>query len=50
MSVAVQIIGKKWEEEEVLRMMKVIDEALQSERGFKDQNQPQIFEVDSYYN
>lgn len=32
--VNVQIVGKKWEDEKVLAMMKVVDEALGKERGF----------------
>ena len=31
--VSVQIVGKKWEEEKVIEMMKVVDAAL-GERGF----------------
>ncbi|RDB20927.1 putative amidase PB8B6.03 [Hypsizygus marmoreus] len=34
MPVAIQIAGKKWEEEKVLAMMRVIDEALGKDRGF----------------
>ena len=33
MPVSVQIVGKRWEDEKVLEMMKVVDEAL-GERGF----------------
>lgn len=32
--VGVQIVGKKWEDEKVLEMMKVVDEALGTTRGF----------------
>ena len=32
--VGVQIVGKKWEDEKVLAMMKVVDEALGMARGF----------------
>lgn len=32
--VGVQIVGKKWEDEKVLEMMKVVDEALGMTRGF----------------
>ncbi|KAF8556541.1 amidase signature enzyme [Imleria badia] len=32
--VGVQIVGKKWEDEKVLAMMKVVDEALGTARGF----------------
>ncbi|KAG8212908.1 amidase signature domain-containing protein [Butyriboletus roseoflavus] len=32
--VGVQIVGKKWEDEKVLEMMKVVDEALETTRGF----------------
>ncbi|KAG5634768.1 hypothetical protein H0H81_000838 [Sphagnurus paluster] len=34
MPVAVQIVGKKWEDEKVLAMMEVVDEALGKDRGF----------------
>ncbi|KAJ3757694.1 amidase signature domain-containing protein [Lentinula raphanica] len=34
MPVSVQIIGKKWEDEKVLAMMSVVDDALGSSRGF----------------
>ncbi|KAJ7495817.1 amidase [Mycena galericulata] len=34
MPVGVQIVGKIWEDEKVLAMMKVVDEALGKERGF----------------
>lgn len=30
----VQVVGKKWEDEKVLAMMKVVDEALGQGRGF----------------
>lgn len=32
--VGVQIVGKKWEDEKVLQMMKVVDDALGTARGF----------------
>lgn len=32
--VGVQIVGKKWEDEKVLGMMRVVDEALGAARGF----------------
>lgn len=32
--VGVQVVGKKWEDEKVLEMMKVVDEALGEGRGF----------------
>lgn len=34
MPVGVQIVGKRWEEEKVLAMMRVVDEALGVDRGF----------------
>jgi amidase len=34
MPVGIQVVGKKWEEEKVLAMMQVIDEALGKDRGF----------------
>jgi len=34
MPVAVQVVGKRWEDEKVLAMMKVVDEALGTSRGF----------------
>lgn len=34
MPVGIQIAAKKWEEEKVLAMMHVVDEALGKERGF----------------
>lgn len=34
MPVAVQVVGKRWEDEKVLAMMKVIDEALGKDRSF----------------
>ena len=34
MPVNIQIVGKKWEDEKVLAIMKIIDEALGKERGF----------------
>lgn len=34
MPINIQIVGKKWEEEKVIALMKVIDEALGRERGF----------------
>lgn len=34
MPVAVQLIGQRWEDEKVLAMMKVVDEALGTNRGF----------------
>ncbi|KAF9485469.1 amidase [Pholiota conissans] len=34
MPVNVQLVGKKWEEEKVLAIMKVVDDALGKERGF----------------
>lgn len=34
MPVNVQVVGKTWEDEKVLAMMKVIDDALGKERGF----------------
>ncbi|KAJ6625774.1 amidase [Mycena sp. CBHHK59/15] len=35
MPVGVQVIGKKWEDEKVLAMMRVVDEALGKARGFR---------------
>jgi hypothetical protein len=34
MPVGIQVVGKKWEEEKVLAMMQVVDEALGKDRGF----------------
>jgi hypothetical protein len=34
MPVNIQIIGRKWEDEKVLAIMKVVDDALGKERGF----------------
>ena len=34
MPVSVQIVGRKWEDEKVLAMMRVVDEALGKNRGF----------------
>ena len=34
MPVGIQIAGRKWEEEKVLAMMRVVDEALGKDRGF----------------
>jgi len=34
MPVGIQIAGRRWEEEKVLSMMRVIDEALGKDRGF----------------
>jgi hypothetical protein len=34
MPVGIQIVGRKWEEEKVLAMMHVIDDALGKDRGF----------------
>ena len=34
MPVSVQIVGRKWEDEKVLAMMRVIDGALGKDRGF----------------
>ncbi|KAG6813163.1 hypothetical protein H0H92_013570 [Tricholoma furcatifolium] len=34
MPIGIQIVGKKWEEEKVLAMMQVVDDALGKERGF----------------
>ncbi|KAJ3510734.1 hypothetical protein NLJ89_g4506 [Agrocybe chaxingu] len=34
MPVGIQLVGKKWQEEKVLAMMSVVDEALGKERGF----------------
>lgn len=34
MPVNIQIVGRKWEDEKVLGIMKVVDEALGKERGF----------------
>ncbi|KAG6845501.1 hypothetical protein H0H87_008398 [Tephrocybe sp. NHM501043] len=34
MPVGIQVVGKKWEEEKVLAMMHVIDDALGKDRGF----------------
>ncbi|CAA7267413.1 unnamed protein product [Cyclocybe aegerita] len=34
MPVGIQLVGKKWEEEKVLAMMSVVDEALGKDRGF----------------
>lgn len=34
MPVGVQIVGKRWEEEKVLAMMRVVEEALGVDRGF----------------
>jgi amidase len=34
MPVGIQIVGKKWEEETLLAMMRVVDNALGKERGF----------------
>jgi amidase len=34
MPVGVQIVGKRWEDEKVLAMMRVVDEALGTDRGF----------------
>ncbi|KAG6894734.1 hypothetical protein C0992_004917 [Termitomyces sp. T32_za158] len=34
MPVGIQIVGKKWEEEKVVEMMNVVDDALGKDRGF----------------
>jgi hypothetical protein len=34
MPVNIQLVGKKWEEEKILAIMHVVDEALGKERGF----------------
>jgi amidase len=34
MPVGVQIVGRRWEEEKVLALMRVVDDALGKERGF----------------
>jgi len=34
MPVNIQLVGKKWEEEKVLAMMNVVDQALGKDRGF----------------
>ncbi|KAG6890091.1 hypothetical protein C0995_012040 [Termitomyces sp. Mi166 len=34
MPVGIQIVGKKWEEEKVLEMMHIVDDALRKDRGF----------------
>lgn len=34
MPVGVQVVGRRWEEERVLAMMKVLDDALGKDRGF----------------
>lgn len=34
MPVGIQVVGRKWEEEKVLAMMRVVDEALGEDRGF----------------
>lgn len=34
MPVGIQIVGKKWEEEKVVEMMHVVDDALGKDRGF----------------
>lgn len=34
MPVGIQIAGRKWEEEKLLAMMRVVDEALGKDRGF----------------
>lgn len=34
MPVGIQVVGKKWEEEKVLKMMKIVDNALGEKRGF----------------
>lgn len=33
MPVNIQVVGRKWEDEKVLGMMKVVDEALQDSQG-----------------
>lgn len=32
--IGVQVVGKRWEEEKVIAMMKIVDDALGSARGF----------------
>lgn len=34
MPVGIQLVGKKWEDEKVLAMMHVVEEALGKDRGF----------------
>jgi amidase len=34
MPIAIQVVGQRWEDEKVLAMMKVVDKALGSDRGF----------------
>ena len=34
MPVSIQVVGKKWEDEKVLAMMRVVEGALGNDRGF----------------
>jgi amidase len=34
MPVSIQVVGRKWEDEKVLAMMNVVEEALGKDRGF----------------
>jgi Asp-tRNA(Asn)/Glu-tRNA(Gln) amidotransferase A subunit family amidase len=45
MPVSIQVVGRKWEDEKVLAMMNVVEEALGNDRGFGPGNWDESVEV-----